>query len=130
MIGTTPIGALPADTLLSITRDARGLSVSAKIYDKEGVKLAYVDDNHPHAVGNVCARRPDVSTFVVEDFHGNELLFVRYLNPLAIEVRGIFAYPGHPWIQISKTTLKSSIGPRMSDSCMMVMPGSTIYELE
>ena len=50
------------------------LSLTAKVYDDDGSVLAEVDDGEPHAVGNVCVQRPDLSTFQVQDFHRHEML--------------------------------------------------------
>jgi hypothetical protein len=99
-------GAVPAQELVDIIGVDKGptlvqgnfasdgsLSLNAAIYNSQGVFLAEIKSDNPHAVGNVCIKRPDLSTFIVQDFHKNELLYVRYLNPHAIEVRGLFAYP-------------------------------------
>jgi hypothetical protein len=128
VIGTNASATLPASSLLSITRDSRGVSISADIFDKDGVNLATIKDNHPYALSNVCVRRPDLSTFVVEDFHRTELLFGRYLNPLAIEVRGRFAYPEHDIVTVSKTSIRGSF-ENIYNNCMIPKPGAGIFQM-
>src|SRR5260370_13096831 len=79
-----------------------GLVLAATLYDQAGQLLAEVQDNRLNAVGNVCVRRPDLSTFLVQDFRRTELLYVHYLNPHAIEVRGSFAYPATTPVRVSR----------------------------
>ena len=83
--------------LLQGSIDPEGeLLLNAKLYDQTGVLLGDVDENRLNAVGNLCVGRPDLSTFLIQDFHRKELLYVHYLNRHAIEVRGALAYPGAP----------------------------------
>ena len=97
------------------------LSLEAHVYDQAGSLLADVQDGKPYAVGNVCVKRPNLSTFSVEDFHRNELLYVRYLNPKAIEVRGAFAYPKRIPVHISADVMKVG-AQEMRGPCMGLRP--------
>ena len=104
--------------LVSATVDPNGLIISAHVYDESGTLLAFVENNHFHAVAqNVCAHRPDLSTFLVEDFHRKELLYVHYLNPRTINVRGYFAYPKTVSAQVTTDLIKIG-NARMGGSCL------------
>ena len=93
------------------------LSLNAEVYDQKGVLLAEVGNSKPNAVGNVCASRPDLCTLVVQDFHKNELLYVHYLNPDTILIRGSFSYPGVIPVHVAANEM--SVGRRQeSDSCV------------
>ena len=94
--------------LLTANLDERGLSVSTQLYDKIGTLQATVDDNEVDVLSSdICVKRPDLSTLIVSDRStGEERLYVHYLNPKAIEFRGLLYYPNLPSVQITKRRIR------------------------
>jgi hypothetical protein len=84
--------------VLSFERTAAGVSPIVDLYDAAGNKIAEVRNGGYHAFSggaHFVDRRGDLSTLAITDSSGHELLFSRYLNPTALQARGIFGCPGH-----------------------------------
>lgn len=83
--------------LLTIKKTSGGLAVSAKIFSADGRIVADLDDNefNVNPSNYFKVKRPDRSTLIVYDQRTNAVLNVRYLNPKAVRVSGIFFAPGH-----------------------------------
>lgn len=81
--------------ILGITQRDGKASVSAELYDRNGL-LARIVDNEFELNSNELfrRRRPDLSTLKLEDRWGQEVLTVQFLNPNAFYVTGRFYYPG------------------------------------
>ena len=74
--------------------------------------------------------RPDRHTLVVYDLQGDEALYIRYVNPTTVKLRGHFAYPGYmPVIIDDASTL---IGDRFYENTCMggAAPGGAIISIE
>lgn len=81
--------------LLSINKTPDGLAVSAKIFSADEKIVAELEDNEFHINPNnyFKIKRPDSSTLVVYDQKADIVLNVRFLNPHAIRVSGVFRAP-------------------------------------
>lgn len=114
--------------LLSADLDDKGLSVSTQLYDQQGTLQATVDKNEVDALSpDICVKRPDLSTLIVSDRSTNEeRLYVRYLNPKAIELRGLFGYPSVPPVAITKEAMNVD-GNTVTNSCMPQAMAATIF---
>lgn len=97
------------ERLLWLNRTDKGrLSISAKIFSEDSRIVAEIADNNFTINPNNFFRRerPDKSTLVVYDQKNNQVLHVRYLNPLAIKVTGIFRYRNHFPVIVSENNLR------------------------
>lgn len=81
--------------LLSIKKTPQGLAISAKVFSTDGKIVADIEDNEfqVNHLNYFKVKRPDRSTFIIYDQQGRAVLNVRYLNPQAIKVSGIFQAP-------------------------------------
>ena len=83
-----------------------GLTVSADVYSPEGTRLGTIVDNgYEIGSGNdlVVERSGDLSTLIVHDSARRELLWVKYLNPKAILIRGVFSCPSPRLLTVTAT---------------------------
>jgi len=93
------IGADPNTCkVLTMERTAIGIDVSAELYGATGQYIARISGGEFHEISgehSYVERQGDLSTLVVKDGSGKELLYVRYLNPTTVRARGVFGCPGH-----------------------------------
>jgi hypothetical protein len=77
---------------MALRRVGQGLMVKAFFYDFNGDVAFSVNDNVYEPTMPLALRpfRPDPHTIVVLDRFDQEVLFVRYLNPHAVRIRGRF----------------------------------------
>ncbi len=77
---------------LSLKRGKSGLMVNASFYDWNNDIAFRIEDNvyEPFAPLQLYSWRPDPSTLIVLDRFEKEVLYVRYLNPHAVRIRGRF----------------------------------------
>jgi hypothetical protein len=79
-----------------IRQGPNGIMVSADIYSPQGELVGQIRDNGYTMSGEkrlAVEKSGDLSTLVVHDAQRTELLYVRYLNPNAIRVRGVLSCP-------------------------------------
>jgi hypothetical protein len=92
--GPGPFSPLVVDdcAVLSLARKGSGLMLRAFGYDFNNDIAFRVMDNvyEPSMPLQLRALRPDRSTFVLLDRFDKEVLYVRYLNPHAVRIRGRF----------------------------------------
>jgi hypothetical protein len=87
------IGQCPS---LVLIRSGEGLKANAPIYDATGNSLGDIKGNGYQITKEaslVVEHSDNLSTLVVHDKDGKELLYVHYANPHAIKVRGEFFCP-------------------------------------
>lgn len=97
--------------VLAMERTASGIGVFADLYDAKGKLIARVTNNQIHVLTGEHVsldRRGDLSTLIVTDGAGAELLHVRYLNETAIKVRGVFGCPGHTLVRTPEMFINNS----------------------
>lgn len=97
----TPLLATECATVKLIRR-GRGLVVQAFGIDNTN-SLAYsVRENRLDLamVPGLRARRPDPSTFILADSFNQEIIYVRYLNPGAVRIRGRFLCGANPQVVV------------------------------
>jgi hypothetical protein len=86
---------------LTLERSPDGLLVGAVIYDDKGDKLGTISDNgYEINREGLIVEREGLSTLVVHNSEHKEVLYVKYLNPQAIRVRGMFFCPSHPGVSL------------------------------
>jgi hypothetical protein len=105
--------------LLSMNKDGQGFYVSTDLYDADGTLLAKIQDNQFSAVGGTvcCLERPNLSTFIVRTRKGKELLYVRYTNSHAMEIRGFFAYPKEQPVEVTSEAIQYGGQPVFTGDC-------------
>jgi hypothetical protein len=115
--------------LMTQDLDEKGLSVSTRLYDEQGNVQAIVDDNDVNALSpDICVKRPDLSTLVISDRSTKEeRLYVHYVNPQAVELRGSFLSPNltpvtiaEKEIRIGDGTIKGSCLPEASMGSIVI----------
>ena len=97
----TPLRATDCATVKLIRR-GKGLVVEAFGIDNTN-SLAYsVRENRLDLamVTGLRARRPDPSTFILADRFNQEVIYVRYLNPGAVRIRGRFLCGANPQVVV------------------------------
>lgn len=84
--------------ILSLRRQGRGLMVDATFYDWTDDIAFRVADNvfEPFMPLQLRQFRPDTHTLVVLDRFDQEVLYIRYLNPHALRIRGRFICSERP----------------------------------
>ncbi len=116
--------------LLSMTRRAEGLTISASVFDPENGKLiARIINGEFHLVSNEISypSRPDPSTLSVNDQYGKEVLYVRYVNANAVLVRGCFFCEGHSPLVVTDDPVEVD-GWTIKNTCGIVSPfGETAF---
>ena len=97
--------------LIKISRVGTGISVSADVWNEEGKILVTIEDNklRVNSKNTIPILRPDPHTLIVEDERKERVLSVRFLNPKAIKIEGIFRAGGKYPVIIDEKTV--SFGP-------------------
>ena len=94
---------LKNDRILDLNRDGKGrVSVSTDLYDEKGDIVVEIKENK-FTVANDAFEisRPDLSTLSVTIKHKKErVLDIRYLNPRAVQISGIFRHPDDPVLEV------------------------------
>jgi hypothetical protein len=89
--------------VLSVEKAPDGLFINANLFDASGMQIATISHNVATALTgeHFTARQSyDRSTLTVKTASGEELLYVRYLNPTAVRVRGMFGCFRHPLVPV------------------------------
>jgi hypothetical protein len=79
--------------VLTVQLDKNDLIIKGTVYDIDGKQVAIIEDGsfkEADENGSSIVRSGNSNTLIVKDRAGNELLFLRYLNPHAVEVHGVF----------------------------------------
>lgn len=134
LIGTSGYVALPGQNkvtaiqigkapnscdVLTLESTPRGVEVGATLYDEHENLIARIADNEFHALNGSHShieRQHDLGTLIVKDGSGNELLYIRFLNPTTIRARGTFGCPGHRLVTFTDTG--QIPGATVINSCM------------
>lgn len=91
--------------VLAFTRTKAGLTFSDVGYDYDG-DIAFMIRNgiyEPQFPLGLRPLRPDASTYVLLDHYDQEVIYVRFLNPNAVRVRGRFICGTAPQVVIRDT---------------------------
>lgn len=94
------IGDCPTVTML---RTSTGIEVGADLFDANGKLIARVRKNAISAIQgehSSVTRDGDLSTLIIRDQDKREILYIRYLNPFTLRMRGIFGCHGHALVAI------------------------------
>ncbi len=62
-----------------------------RLYDDKGAVIAQIDDGAASEGTN--KQQPDASRIIIYDHYDREILFLSYLNPNAMVLRGVFRHP-------------------------------------
>ena len=87
---------MAGDEMLTINRDSATGHIrvtTLQIFDDRKDSIATMDDGHFWVKFGSKKKRPDKSTLVVYDHLNKEVLRIRFLNPHAISVQGLFRHP-------------------------------------
>ncbi|MDT5140663.1 MAG: hypothetical protein QOD58_4925 [Mycobacterium sp.] len=116
--------------VLTMERTPTGVKVGADLYDADGKLITRIRDKEIHAISgpnSSIERNGDLSTLIVKDGSGAEILFLKYLNQTTIRLRGVFGCPGHATITIKDDKLigiRPMPGFIMSGSCLAAQNGA------
>jgi len=99
------IGGKP---IVTISRNAEGLEIAAKIFSPDGRIVAEIIRNLFHVNPNnyFHIERPSPSELVVYDQHAFPALWVQFLNKSSVRLRGRFLVPGFAPVIITADTVK------------------------
>lgn|GEM_PF-4019557 len=93
---------------IMLDRDADNhIALSANLFSSDGKIVATLDHNEFTINANNYFRmsRPSLSDLTVFDQYNHEVLSLHYLNPFAIRMTGVFAYPRHKSVRITQQDL-------------------------
>jgi len=92
------------ENLLTIERTPQGITLNAKVFSFDGRIVAQIIKNAFYINPNNYFRseRPDRHTIAVYDQQTHMVLKVRYVNPKAILILGVFHHPGHEPVVIEE----------------------------
>ncbi len=105
--------------VLTIYRSQEGIYLDAAVVGANGLYIAKIEKNKflRNPKTSWYQNRPDRSTLEIHDDQDRVVLYVRYLNPTAIKVRGIFYHPnGRPLI-IEEDKMRTPGGMVLSRFC-------------
>lgn len=82
-------------SVLKISTNSQGASVSAKFFDKNGNIVADLEDNrfHINRLNSFMLERPNKSTVKVRDLQDFIVLDVQFMNPKLIKLNALFRFP-------------------------------------
>lgn len=112
---------LAGESVLSINRSSKGISVSCLLRSDDGRVVVGLKNNKILINSNNYwySERPDKHTLIVYDQKGNTTLNVRYLNKNAIKIAGTFHYsnPPHAPVVINEERITLPNNTRLSNNC-------------
>ncbi len=95
---------------ITVKPGPNGVTISAEIYSDRGELLGKIEDNRYSISHDLKIEKSgDLSALSVHDAKGTELLYLRYLNPKTMRLRGEFWCP-KPILQTLRVTDWSTIG--------------------
>lgn len=99
------------ESIVGVKNVGRGLIINATIYDELGNIVATVRDNifRCNRLKTYEAINPDQHSILILDDSDKIVLYIRYLNPLALKVLGVFRYPGRPTVTIEEDRIMVGI---------------------
>jgi hypothetical protein len=111
--------------VISMTRHDSFVSVDANIFEPHGTLVARISSGEFRLMPYMYsyADRPDRSTIIVYDRRGNELFYIRYLNPQMIKIRGTFACEHEYPVVVTDSEILLHSGSRISHSCTIDKSG-------
>jgi len=127
--GTLTDGSHPP--VLSIEKSADGyVYLTANVMLPDGRFAVKIDRNNfvrnPHTTWY--QKREDQSTLAVYGDSNQEILYVRYLNPRALRIRGQFNYPGRFTLIITDTSMQvPALKQTLSRSCGNPLAGGVLF---
>lgn len=120
---------LTGDTpILSVQKSHEGyIYLSASVIGDDGKFMAKINQNefirNPHTTWYQKVS-DDKSTLSIYDDRDREVLYVRYMNPQAIKVRGRFNYPGRKTLVITDTEiLVPELDQHVNNMCNSALVG-------
>ena len=95
--GRSVIVRIAGENILSFLRRTGEISLSATIRRESGEVVGKIENNEFQLLSNedYYMERPDAHTLTVVSPDKVPVLYVKYLNPSAVEFRGVFYYPGY-----------------------------------
>ena len=108
-IGKSAILTRRGTPLVTVERTADGIYIDAAVFDAAGKLVGTVTKNKFTVLtgdNSYIERRGDLSTLGIFDHSGTELLYIRFLNPGAVQIRGVFYFAGLPLAKITDTEIE------------------------
>ena len=92
------------ESIVEIKNVGSGLIINATIYDELGNIMATIRENvfRCNRLKTHEATNPDQHSILILDNSDKIVLYIRYLNPLAIKVLGVFRHPERPAVTIEE----------------------------
>jgi hypothetical protein len=107
------------DPMLVIDKDNKGRLVISllRIFNEQDDQLVRFDNGEYWATPAIRVQRPDKSTLVAYGKSDKEILYISYLNPRSVLIRGIFLHPPTLPIIVDNEAIKGG-GRIITNSCM------------
>ena len=107
---------------LVLERTPDGIRANAALYDANGNHLGHIINNE-YTVDRdpslTVERSGDLSTLVVHNQSGSEILYIRYVNLRAIKIRGSFSCPSIPGLVLTITDKRMTVNRNHSQRSFM-----------
>lgn len=89
--------SIAGNPLIWVTATPKGILLSGHMYDQSGAVVKF-QNNHFEVNKNLGFKpgRPDKHTIILYDNWDRVILKIRFANPHALEMQGVFFYPGRP----------------------------------
>jgi hypothetical protein len=99
--------------LLRLHRKNNALQIDADIFDSDGIGMVHIERNEfhlikgEHQVSYAESRDADRSTLLVRGPQFQEVLFIRYVDPVTLKIRGVFYVPNRQvGLSVTDTKIK------------------------
>lgn len=110
--------------VIAMERTAMGVSIDADLYDEAGGLIARVRNKEIHALSgenSSVSRGNDLSTLIVKDGDGREILNLHYVNENTLVAEGVFGCPGHKLVVVKSN--EPMAGSFFHESCFQSAGG-------
>jgi len=136
MAATSPSASLVVlqvgqENLLELEKTNDGLVINAAIYTPDNREVARITRNAIRVTpaSGYYAERPDPHTLVILDPEDQKALYVRYLNPTAVKILGIFYYKRALWAVFDDNEQHIGVGS-FSNFCVRMFNARVLFNTD
>lgn len=104
---------------VSVEREGSQLAFDADVFDRSNELIARIEQNEFHLIAGKYSyqSRPNRSTLIVFDKHGDPLFVVWYLNPTTVKFSGVFVCSDKTKVLITNDAIILPSGSVEHDNC-------------
>jgi len=126
-----PVGIFQCRPVL-LEKTPNGIKIQAAVYDMGGKYLGRIHNSGydiEKTEGLVVEHSGDLTRLIVHNGTGDELLYIDYVNPQVVRIRGVFACPPHRTI-VTVTDRGINPGSGIRRSCLGEPMGTVAIQLQ